>query len=58
MSSSGAPALSSSGALIPSSSVALVPVAPLLSQGGGDVFAAIVPPPRSSIGFLKKRVAE
>ena len=58
MSSSGAPALSSSGALVPSSSVALVPATPLLSQGGGDVFAAIVPPTRSSFGFLKKKIAE
>ena len=41
-----------------SSSGAPVPAVPLLSQGGGDVFATIVPPLRSSIGFLKKRVAE
>ena len=50
MSSSRAPALSSS--------VAPVPAAPLLSQGGGDVFAAIVPSARSSFGFLKKKIAE
>ena len=41
-----------------SSSGTPVPAAPLLSQGGGDVFAAIVPPLRSSVGFLKKRIAE
>ena len=58
MSSSGALALSSSGALLPSSSVAPVPAAPLLSQGGSDVFATIVPPARSSFGFLKKKIAE
>ena len=56
--------LSSSGVPVPaapllsSSSGTPVPAAPLLSQGGSDVFAAIVPPLRSSIGFLKKRVAE
>ena len=58
MSSSGALAPSSSRALVPSSSVALVQAMPLLSQGGGDVFAAIVPPARSSFGFLKKKIAE
>jgi len=31
---------------------------PLLLQGGGDIFAAIVPPLRSSIGFMKKKIAE
>jgi len=31
---------------------------PLLSQGGGDVFSAIVPPLRSSFGFMKKKIAE
>ena len=41
-----------------SSSGAPIPAAPLLSQGGGDVFTAIVPPLRSSVGFLKKRIAE
>ena len=38
--------------------MALVPAALLLSQGGGDVFAAIVPPARSSFGFMKKKIAE
>ena len=40
-----------------SSSRAPVPTTPLLSQGGGDIFTAIVPPLRSSIslgGFMKK----
>ena len=41
-----------------SSSGALVPVAPLLSQGGGDVFATVVPPARSSFGFMKKKITE
>ena len=41
-----------------SSSRAPVPVAPLLSQGGGDAFATIVPPTRSSFGFMKKKIAE
>ena len=38
-----------------SSSGAPVPATPLLSQSGGDVFAAIVPPVRSSFGFTKKK---
>ena len=37
-----------------SSSGAPMPTMPLLSYGGGDVFAAIVPPLRSSFGFMKK----
>ena len=41
-----------------SSSRAPVLAMPLPSHGGGDVFASIVPPLRSSVGFLKKRVAE
>ena len=35
-----------------------VHAAPLLSQGGGDVFAAVVPPARSSFGFMKKKIVE
>jgi hypothetical protein len=31
---------------------------PLLSQGGGDIFADIVPPLRSFVGFMKKKIAE
>ena len=58
MSSSGAPALSSSVAPVPSSSGAPVTAAPLLSLSGGDVFAATVPPIRSSFGFMKKKMAE
>ena len=46
--------MSSYGAPVPSSSVALVSAAPLLSQGGGDVFAAIVPLARSSFGFFEE----
>ena len=41
-----------------STSGAPVPAVPLLSQGGGDVFAAIVPPLRSSFGFMKKKIVE
>ena len=41
-----------------SSSGAPVPATPLLSQSGSDVFAAIVPPVRSSFGFMKKKIAE
>ena len=41
-----------------SSSGALVSTTPLLSQGGGDIFSAIVPPLRSSVGFMKKKIAE
>ena len=55
-SSSRAPAPSSSGAPVPGSSGAPVLAAPLLSQGGGDVFAAVVPPTRSSLCFTKKKI--
>ena len=48
---------SSSVALFSSSFRATVPATPLLSQGGGDVFAAVVPPARSSFGFMKKKIA-
>ena len=44
-----------------SSSGAPVPTTPLLSQGGGDIFAAIVPPLRSSVrlgDFMKKKIAK
>ena len=44
-----------------SSSGALVPTTPLLSQSGGDIFAAIVPPLRSYVrleGFMKKKIAK
>ena len=64
--SSEAPALGSSVALVPSSSVALVPssfgapvpATPLLPLSGGDVFAAVVPPARSSFGLMRKKIAE
>ena len=63
-SSSGAPAPSFSGVLVPGSSRVLVPgssrapvpAVPLLSQGGGDVFAIVVPPARSSLCFTKKKI--
>ena len=55
-SSSRAPAPSSSGVLVPGSSGAPVPAVPLLSQGGGHVFAAVVPPARSSLCFTKKKI--
>ena len=38
--------------------MALVLVVSILSQGGGDVFAAIVPLARSSFSFLKKKITE
>ena len=65
MSSSEAPAPGSSIAPEPSSSVALVPSSygapllaiPLLPPSGGDVFATVVPPVRSSICFTKKKIA-
>ena len=41
-----------------SSSGALVPAVLLPVHGGGDVFAAMVPPARSSFGFMKKKIAE
>ena len=55
-SSSGALAPSSSGVLALGSSGAPVLAVPLLSQGGGDVFAAVVPPARSSLCFTKKKI--
>ena len=55
-SSSGAPAPSSSRVLVLGSSRAPVPALPLLSQGGGDVFAAVIPPARSSLCFTKKKI--
>ena len=65
MSSSEAPALGSSIALELSSSVALVlssfgalvPAIPLLPSSGGDIFATVVPPARSSFCFTKKKIA-
>ena len=56
-SSSTAPVPSSSEALAPASSRAPVSAIPLLSPSGGDVFAAVVPPTRSSFYFVKKKVA-
>ncbi|XP_066321529.1 uncharacterized protein [Miscanthus floridulus] len=44
-----------------SSSRAPVPTTPLLLQGGGDIFVAIVPPLRSYVGlgsFIKKKIAK
>ena len=44
-----------------SSSGAPVPTTQLLSQSGGDIFAAIVPPLRSSVrlgDFMKKKIAK
>ena len=38
-----------------------VPTTPLLSQNGGDILAAIVPPLRSSVrlgDFMKKKIAK
>ena len=49
LSSSVAPVLASSGAP--------VPAIPLLPPSGGDVFATVVPPTRSSFCFVKKKVA-
>ena len=48
------PVPSSSVALVPSSSGALVPATQLLPLSGGDVFAVVVPPTRSSLCFTKK----
>ena len=56
--SSIAPVPSSSVALVPSSSGAPIPAIPLLPPSGGDVFAAVVPPARSSFGFMRKKIAE
>ena len=47
---------SSSRVLVPGSSGAPIPAVPLLSQGGGDVFATVVPPARSSLCFTKKKI--
>ena len=55
--SSIAPVLSSSVALVPSSSGAPVLATPLLPPSGRDVFAAVVPPVRSSFCFTKKKIA-
>ena len=52
-----APVPSSSVGLVPGSSRALVPAIPLLSPSGRDVFAAVVPPARSSFCFAKKKIA-
>ena len=55
--SSMALVLSSSVALVPSSSRALVLAIPLLPPSGGDIFATMVPPARSSFCFTKKKIA-
>ena len=55
-SSSALPMPSSSVASAPASSEALFSTIPLLSQGGGDVFAVVVPPARSSLCFTKKKI--
>ena len=57
LSSSVALVPSSSGALVPSSSGAPVPAIPLLPPSGGDVFATVVRPTRSSFYFAKKKIA-
>ena len=57
MSSSEPPAPGSSIAPELSSSVALVPAIPLLPPSGRDIFAAVVPPVRSSFCFTKKKIA-
>ena len=56
-SSSLAPVPSSSEAPVPASSGASVSAIPLLPPSGGDVFAAVVPPARSSFCFAKKKIA-
>ena len=48
---------SSSEAPVSASSEAPVSAIPLLSPSGGDVFAAVAPPARSSFGFARKKVA-
>ena len=55
-SSSIAPVLSSSAAPALASSGAPVSAIPLLSPSGGDDFAAVVPPARSSLCFTKKKI--
>ena len=57
MSSSEPPALGSSIAPELSYSIALVPAIPLLPPSDGVVFAAVVPPARSSFCFTKKKIA-
>ena len=57
LSSSVALVLSSSVAPVPSSSRALVLAIPLLPPSGGDIFATVVPPARSSFCFAKKKIA-
>ena len=57
LSSSTPPLPSSFVALVLASSRAPVSAIPLLPPSGGDVFAAVVPPVRSSFGFAKKKVA-
>ena len=57
LSSLVAPMLSSSEALVSASFGAPVSAIPLLPPSGGDVFAAVVPPARSSFCFAKKKVA-
>jgi len=57
LSSSIAPVPSSFGAPVSASSGAPVPAIPLLLPSGGDIFAAVVPPARSSFCFAKKKVA-
>ena len=57
MSSSEPPTPGSSIAPVPSSYGALVLAIPLLPPSGGDVFAAVVPPMRSSFCFTKKKIA-
>ena len=56
-SSSSAPVPSSSVAPAPISSGAPVSAIPLLLPSGRDVFAAVVPPARSSFCFAKKKIA-
>ena len=57
LSSSVALVPSSSVAPVPSSSEAPVPAIPLLPPSGGDIFATVVPPARSSFCFAKKKIA-
>ena len=56
-SSSAAPVPSSSKVPVLASSRAMVSAIPPLPPSGGDVFAAVVPPTRSSFCFAKKKVA-
>ena len=50
-------AADSSEAPVPASSGAPVSAIQLLPPSGGDVFATMVPPARSSFCFVKKKVA-